>query len=310
MFEPDHGRGRLHGRSLYDALGSDFMVPAESTIHAVLDRYGLAKRGGGLRASPPNAEKFDNQKTRAASFLFVRRGTQSYDEFIAAVPLSASPEHDARDDQHVRHFLDWRKRKCVCLVGSALGTTPPSSRSSTGMQESPTTPHVFPYIEGERVKLPNAETEPKAFWAEVDRRQSSAPTAYPAGSIGDLISRYRGSDEFTRLSEGTQSNYEVTKRRFEAHDTWDGVGQRPDTACRPDRARRDERNAGDGEPDAFGRAHDLGLGHPAWPGRRQSLRQGERLRHSRPHVPWPSWVVDYVRAHAWPDLVRMERLGI
>jgi hypothetical protein len=35
----------------------------------------------------PNAEKLDNQKPRAASFLFVRRSTQSYDEFIAAVPL-------------------------------------------------------------------------------------------------------------------------------------------------------------------------------------------------------------------------------
>src|SRR5712671_7499828 len=77
----------------------------------------------------PNAEKFDNQKPWAASFLFVRRGPQTYDEFIAAVRLLASPEHDARDDQHVRHFLDWRKRKCVYLVGSqvtgarALGTT-------------------------------------------------------------------------------------------------------------------------------------------------------------------------------------------
>src|SRR3982074_597029 len=68
----------------------------------------------------PNAEKFDNQKPWAASFLFVRRGTQSYDEFIAAVPLLAWPEHDARDDQHVRHFLDWRKRKCVYLVGSQV----------------------------------------------------------------------------------------------------------------------------------------------------------------------------------------------
>jgi len=37
----------------------------------------------------PYAEKFDNQKPQAASLLFVRRGTQSYDEFIAAVPLSA-----------------------------------------------------------------------------------------------------------------------------------------------------------------------------------------------------------------------------
>jgi hypothetical protein len=68
----------------------------------------------------PNAEKFDNQKPRAASFLFVRRGAQSYDEFIAAVSLLASPEHDAQDDQHVRHFLDWRKRKCVYLVWSQV----------------------------------------------------------------------------------------------------------------------------------------------------------------------------------------------
>jgi hypothetical protein len=77
----------------------------------------------------PHAEKFDNQKPWAASFLFVRRGTQSHDEFIAAVPLSASPKHDVRDDHHVRHFLDWRKRKYVYPVGSqatcarALGTT-------------------------------------------------------------------------------------------------------------------------------------------------------------------------------------------
>jgi hypothetical protein len=54
----------------------------------------------------------------------------------------------------------------------------------------------------------------------VKRRQTSAPTAYPAGSIGDLVARYRKSDEFTRLSEGTQSNYEVTMRRFEDAETW------------------------------------------------------------------------------------------
>jgi hypothetical protein len=30
--------------------------------------------GSGLRASPLTTEKFDNQKPRAASFLFVRRG--------------------------------------------------------------------------------------------------------------------------------------------------------------------------------------------------------------------------------------------
>ena len=41
----------------------------------------------GLRRIAPNAEKFDNQEPRAASLLFVRRGTRWYDEFIAAVPL-------------------------------------------------------------------------------------------------------------------------------------------------------------------------------------------------------------------------------
>jgi hypothetical protein len=74
--------------------------------------------------------------------------------------------------------------------------------------------------EGDRIPLPNAETQPARFWAEVQRRQSSAPTAYPAGSIGDLIARYRKSDEFKRLAEGTRTNYEVHMRRFEAHDTW------------------------------------------------------------------------------------------
>jgi hypothetical protein len=30
----------------------------------------------------------------------------------------------------------------------------------------------------------------------------------------------------------------------------------------------------------------------------------------RGHVPWPAWVIAHVREKAWPDLVRMERLGI
>ena len=30
----------------------------------------------------------------------------------------------------------------------------------------------------------------------------------------------------------------------------------------------------------------------------------------RGHVPWPAWVVAYVREKAWLDLVRMEKLGV
>ena len=36
--------------------------------------------------------------------------------------------------------------------------------------------------EGDRVKLPNADTRPVAFWKEVDRRQRAGPTACPPGS--------------------------------------------------------------------------------------------------------------------------------
>jgi hypothetical protein len=80
--------------------------------------------------------------------------------------------------------------------------------------------------EGERIKLPDAVKHPARFFAEVERRRNSTPTSYPAGSIGDLITRYRASDEFRRLSEGTQSNYEVHMRRFEAHATWGMVAVR------------------------------------------------------------------------------------
>ena len=74
--------------------------------------------------------------------------------------------------------------------------------------------------EGERGKLRDADTKPVAFWAEVDRWHKSEPTTYPPGSIGDLVARYRISDEFERLSEGTQTNYAVHMRRFEAYDPW------------------------------------------------------------------------------------------
>jgi hypothetical protein len=111
--------------------GSSAVEPTTKSIAVqspVCGRGGLSPQVSGkvpssserAACNAPNAEKFDNQKPRAASLLFVRRGTQSYDEFIAAVPLLASPEHDARDDQHVRHFLDWRKRKCMYLVWSQV----------------------------------------------------------------------------------------------------------------------------------------------------------------------------------------------
>jgi hypothetical protein len=166
--------------------------------------------------------------------------------------------------------------------------------------------------EGERIRLPNAETQPARFWAEVERRQSSAPTAYPAGSIGDLVARYRKSDEFKRLADGTHTNYEVHLRRFEAHDTWGMVPVRDLSPLAVTTAR-------DAMKDIPVMANQmLSVGRTIWdwaiPLDLAKSNPFDKVKDfdipDRGHVPWPSWVVEYVRENAPPDLVRMKRLGI
>jgi integrase len=166
--------------------------------------------------------------------------------------------------------------------------------------------------EGDRIRLPSADTQPAAFWREVERRQTSAPTTHPAGSIGELITRYRGSDEFKRLSEGTQSNYEVHMRRFEAKDTW-GVVPIRDLSPLAVQTARDAMRATPVMANQM-----LSVGRTIWdwaiPLDLAKLNPFDKVRDfeipDRGHVPWPEWVVDYVRLHGWPDLVRVERLGI
>jgi hypothetical protein len=126
------------------------------------------------------------------------------------------------------------------------------------------------------------------------------------------IARYRRSDEFTRLSDGTQSNYEVTMRRFEAHETWGMVAVRDLSPLAVQTAR-------DAMKETPVMANQmLSVGRTIWdwaiPLGLAVANPFDKVKDfdipDRGHVPWPAWVVDYVLAHAWPDLVRMERLGI
>jgi hypothetical protein len=128
-------------------------------------------------------------------------------------------------------------------------------------------------------------------------------------SVGDV---YRASDEFKRLSEGTQSNYEVTMRRFEHPETWGLVAVRDLMPLAVQTAR-------DSMKDTPVMANQmLSVSRTIWdwaiPLGLAQANPFDKLRDfdipDRGHVPWPAWVVDYVRQHAWPDLVRMERLGI
>jgi integrase len=136
--------------------------------------------------------------------------------------------------------------------------------------------------------------------------------AYPAGSIGDLVARYRDSDEFKRLSDGTRTNYEVTMRRFEARATWGMVAVRDLMPITIQTAR-------DAMKETPVMANQmLSVGRTIWdwaiPLDLAKVNPFDKIKDfdipDRGHVPWPAWVIDYVRAHAWPDLVRMVRLGI
>lgn len=173
-------------------------------------------------------------------------------------------------------------------------------------------PHRGTDREGDRILLPNADTNPEAFWREVKRRQSSPSTTYPAGSIGDMISRYRDSDEFKRLGEGTQSNYEVHMRRFEARDTW-GLVVVSDLSALVVQTARDAMK----ETPVMANQM-LSVGRTIWdwaiPLDLAKVNPFDKVKDleipDRGHVPWPSWVIETVRASAWPDLVRMARLGV
>jgi hypothetical protein len=166
--------------------------------------------------------------------------------------------------------------------------------------------------QSERIKLPNADTDPVAFFREVERRQTATPTAYPSGSIGDLIARFRDSEEFKRTSEGTQSNYEVHMRRFEDRAGWGLLAVRKLEPVMVQALR-------DAMKETPVMANQmLSVGGTIWdwaiPLNFAKLNPFEKIKNldilDRGHVPWPSWVIEYVRLHATPDLVRMARLGV
>jgi integrase len=173
-------------------------------------------------------------------------------------------------------------------------------------------PHRGTDREGERILLPNADTHPKAFFTEVERRQASAPTACLPGSVGDLIARYRDSEEFKKNAEGTRSNYEVHMRRFEAAEGW---GTLPARNLMPI-AVQSARDAMKETPVMANQM--LSVGRTIWdwaiPLDLAKINPFDKVKDfdipDRGHVPWPAWVIDYVRANAPPDLVRMGRLGV
>jgi integrase len=166
--------------------------------------------------------------------------------------------------------------------------------------------------EGDRIQLPNPDKSPARFFAELERRQKDAPTIYPPRSVGDLITRYRKSEEFKQLSEGSQSNYEVTMRRFEDREAFGLVSVNDITPLVVQTARDAIRET----PVMANQM--LSVGRTIWdwaiPLDLAKLNPFDKVKDleipDRGHVPWPAWIVEYVVRNATPDLVRMVRLGV
>jgi hypothetical protein len=166
--------------------------------------------------------------------------------------------------------------------------------------------------ENERIPLPNADDRPADFWREVERRSADVPAMFPAGSVGDLVERYRASEEFKSKSDSTRSSYGVHLRRFSAPEAW-GLLRVRDLTAAGVLAARDALKATPGMAN-----HMLSCGRTLWnwaiPLDIAENNPFERVKPfevlDRGHVPWPQWVADYVITHASPDLVRLTRLGI
>jgi hypothetical protein len=164
----------------------------------------------------------------------------------------------------------------------------------------------------DRIKLPDPEKDLVAFSRELERLQKSTAAAYPAGSIGDLIARYRDSEEFKKNSEGTQSNYEVHMRRLEDPEGWgllSARGLEPIAVQTLRDAMKDTPVMANQMLSVGGTIWDWGI-----PLGIVKINPFEKIKDleipDRGHVPWPAWVVEYIRLHATPDLVRMTRLGV
>jgi hypothetical protein len=69
--------------------------------------------------------------------------------------------------------------------------------------------------EGKRIRLPNLDISPAAFFKELELYTKRANPVPLAGSVSFLVQRYRDTEDFKRLSESTKASYGIHLNRFE-----------------------------------------------------------------------------------------------
>jgi hypothetical protein len=151
-----------------------------------------------------------------------------------------------------------------------------------------------------------------AFWSEV-ARLSAADVVYPAGTIGNLIERYRADDAYSSLAPSTKRTYDVTLNRFARPGAWGilAVNDLTPLAVAAGRDALADTPVLANQMIAVGRGlYDWATGH----GLSTIANPFATIRpiqlNERGHIPWPQFIVDYVLERAPEDLARMVRLGL
>ncbi|WP_404291472.1 hypothetical protein ACD578_05205 [Microvirga sp. RSM25] len=163
---------------------------------------------------------------------------------------------------------------------------------------------------GERHKLPR-DPQSSEFWREIERLGGSNPNV-PAGSVADVVGRYRSGEDFLSLAESTKKTYGVHLDRFENPDAW---GLFPAKGLTPVAVQ----TARDAMKDTPVMANQmLAVGRTVWdwaiPLGLVTLNPFEKIKDlripDRGHVPWPEWARAYVMESAPSDIARFVRLGL
>ncbi|MDF2994641.1 MAG: putative phage integrase [Xanthobacteraceae bacterium] len=162
---------------------------------------------------------------------------------------------------------------------------------------------------GARLRLPDDPHSPE-FWQAL-RAHGAEASRYAKGTVGDLVERYRISQDFLGLAESTRTTYAVHLDRFANKAAWGDLRVK-DLKPAGVMAARDAM----AETPVMAN-HMLSFGGTLWGWAIPlGLAEIDPFEHVKPlrvedrgHVPWPGWVLAYVLEHAPEDLARMARLG-
>lgn len=167
--------------------------------------------------------------------------------------------------------------------------------------------------QGPRLRLPDAVLRPAAFYREIEglKGEGEKSILYPVGTVGELVTRYRLSEDFAKLADKTKSTYSVHLDRFADREAWGLLNARHLTPTGVLAAR-------DLQKETPVMANQmLAVGRTLWdwaiPLGMADINPFDKVKPldvaDRGHVPWPTWAVEMVLATAPGDLVRLVKLG-